>query len=109
MTKNIIIFVLNSLGIDSRIVQRLTTVIADILDKIIRRVLAGILGKITGEKASPTPTSNAHDILHLLITEFETKPHFRNYIYIITIWLLSIISLHFQQILDFFLQIANHH
>ena len=85
------------IGVDSRIAQMLTTFIADILDKI------------TGENTSPTPTSNAHDIIHLLITEFETKPHFRNYVYIITIWVLSIISLHFQQILDFFLQIANHH
>lgn len=84
--------VLIIIGVDSGIVQRLTPVIADILDKIIRRVLGGIWGKITGEKASLTPTSNAHDIIHLLITEFETKPHFREYIYSITKWLLNTIS-----------------
>lgn len=81
------------MSVYSGIVQRLTPVIVDILDKIIRRVLAGILGKITGEKASPTPTSNAHDIIHLLITELEIKQHFREYIYINTQRIFDIISL----------------
>lgn len=81
------------MSVHSGIFQRLTPVIADILDKIIRRVLAGILGKITGEKASPTPTSNAHDIIHILITEFETKPHFRDYVYTNTQRIFDIISL----------------
>lgn len=77
------------IGVDSRIVQRFTP---DILDKIIRRFLADIWSKKPGENASPTPTNNAHDIIHLLITEFETKPHFREYIYSITKWLLNTIS-----------------
>lgn len=91
METNILLIII-MMSVHSGIFQRLTPVIADILDKIIRRVLAGILGKITGEKASPTPTSNAHDIIHILITEFETKPHFREYVYIITKWLLNTIS-----------------
>jgi hypothetical protein len=93
MIKQFFKMVLTIIGVDSGIVQRLTPVIADILDKIIQRVLAGILGKITGEKASPTPTSNAHDIIHLLITEFETKPHFREYVYTNTQRIFDIISL----------------
>lgn len=89
MLKTILKMVLIIIGVDSRIVQRFTP---DILDKIIRRFLADIWSKITGENASPTPTNNAHDIIHLLITEFETKPHFREYIYSITKWLLNTIS-----------------
>ena len=73
--------VLIIIGVDSKIAQMLTTFIADILDKI------------TGENASPTPTSNAHDIIHLLITEFETKPHFREYVYTNTQRIFDIISL----------------
>ena len=73
--------ILITIGIDSRIAQMLTTFIADILDKI------------TGENTSPTPTSNAHDILHLLITEFETKPPFREYVYTNTQRIFDIISL----------------
>ena len=69
------------IGVDSRIAQMLTTFIADILDKI------------TGENTSPTPTSNAHDIIHLLITEFETKPHFRDYVYTNTQRIFDTISL----------------
>lgn len=78
------------IGVDSRIVQRFTP---DILDKIIRRVLADIWSKKPGENASPTPTNNAHDIIHLLITEFETKPHFREYVYTNTQRIFDIISL----------------
>ena len=77
------------IGVDSRIVQRFTP---DILDKIIRRFLADIWSKIPGENASATPTNNAHDIIHLLIREFVRKPHFREYIYSITKWLLNTIS-----------------
>lgn len=78
------------IGVDSRIVQRFTP---DILDKIIRRFLADIWSKKPGENASPTPTNNAHDIIHLLITEFETKPHFREYVYTNTQRIFDIISL----------------
>lgn len=84
------------IGIVSRIAQRLTTFIADILDKI------------TGENASPTPTSNAHnnqktlsphnhhplpETIHTFATEFETKPHFREYVYTNTQRIFDIISL----------------
>mgnify|MGYP001737397539 CR=1 len=93
MLKTILKMVLTIIGVDSRIVQRLTPVIADILDKIIQRVLGGIWSKITVENASPTPTNNAHDIIHLLITEFETKPHFRKYVYTNTQRIFDIISL----------------
>ena len=50
METNILLIII-MMSVHSGIVQRLTPVIADILDKIIRRVLAGILGKITGEKS----------------------------------------------------------
>lgn len=84
------------IGVDSRIVQRFTP---DILDKIIRRFLADIWSKKPGENASPTPTNNAHDIIHLLITEFETKPHFREYVYTNTQRIFDIISLAINKIL----------
>ena len=111
MTKNIIIFVLNSLGVDSGIVQMFTpaiTVIGDILDGITLLFLARIWGKITGKKASPTPNSAKHntpktlsphyrhplpETIHTFATDFETKPHFRNYVYINTQRIFDIISL----------------
>lgn len=109
MLYNLIEMIITIIGINPGTFQMLSPIISGILDRIARRILTRIWSKIAGKKPSPTPTSNAHDIIHLLITEFETKPHFRKYVYTITIWVLSIISLHFQQILDFFLQIANHH
>lgn len=109
MLYNLIEMIITIIGINPGIFQMLSPIISGILDRIARRILTRIWSKITGEKPSPTPTSNAHDIIHTFATDLETKPHFRNYVYTITIWVLSIISLHFQQILDFFLQIANHH
>ena len=92
MLYNLIEMIITIIGINPGIVQMLSPIIAGILDRIARRILTRIWSKITGEKPSPTPTSNAHDIIHLLITEFETKPHFREYVYIITKWLLNTIS-----------------
>ena len=108
----------------SGIVQKLTP---DIWDKIIRRFLAGIWGKITGENASNTPASptrsttekqprNTSEAVHIFSTDLETKPHFRKYIYIITIWILILISAiicvcllpsNFSHILDIIPQIST--
>ena len=100
--------ILITIGVDSKIAQMLTTFIADILDKIIQRVLGGIWGKITGENASPTPTSTTHntpktlsphyhhplpETIHTFATDFETKPHFRDYVYTNTQRIFDIISL----------------
>ena len=103
--------VLIIIGVDSRIVQRLTpatTGIAGILDGIARRVLPSIWNKKTGKNASPTPTSTTHnnpktlsphyhhplpETIHTFATDFETKPHFRDYVYTNTQRIFDIISL----------------
>lgn len=120
MLYNLIEMIITIIGINPGTFQMLSPIISFILDRIARRILTRIWNKITGKKPSPTPTSATHntpknlhhplpETIHTFATDLETKPHFRNYVYTITIWVLSIISLHFQQILDFFLQIANHH
>ena len=109
--------VLIIIGVDSRIVQRLTptiTGIAGILDGIARRALPSIWSKKPGKNTSPTPTNTTHntpktlsphnhhplpETIHTFATEFETKPHFRKYIHTNTSKIFNIISLIIQKIL----------
>lgn len=110
MRENFFKMVLTIIGVNSRIAQMLIPFIADILDKIIQRFLGGIWGKITGENASPTPTSATHntpknlhhplpETIHTFATDFETKPHFREYVYTNTQRIFDIISLAINKIL----------